>query len=98
MEMFNLIPVSTTDIGIALGFYLFLVLLGLLLFKCIWLRKCDFYFPAEGYEDPETHDINGLGEVKLNGIRKYFIALFKRIIWFKPKYWVKYMGFEGSLA
>jgi hypothetical protein len=97
-EMFNLIPVATSDVWIALAIFCILALVGLIIFRFLWLKTTDFYFPAEGYEeDDDAYTINGLGEIKMSGLRSYFAALFRRLIWLKPAYWTKYVGFEGNL-
>ena len=93
--MFNLIPVSTSDILIALGIFLALVILSLLIFRCLWLKTTDFYFPADHSDDDEGEIINGLGEVRLEGLTDYFRALFKRICWLDSRYWIRSVGFEG---
>lgn len=97
-EMFNLIPVKTEDVWSALIFFGILLLVGLLLFRFLWLKTTDFHFPAEGYEEGEDgYDINSHGEVKLEGLISYFAAVYRRLVTLNPAYWTKFVGFEGTL-
>ena len=93
--MLNLIPTTGFDIRTALLILLGLFLLGLLIFRLVWLTTTDFYFPAEGYEDKINSTINQNGEVKLDGLLVYIKALLRRLLWLNAKYWTKYTGFEG---
>jgi hypothetical protein len=104
--MFNLIPVTLSNVLLALALALLLVVLAMVLFYHMWVRRTDFLFPRGNYKevqkrnrhsvDEEEHDGHAGEYIKTKTLRDY-LEVMRLILWeIDPEYWMRHVGFDGK--
>ncbi len=94
--MFRILTITYFDVLAALGVAAALTTLGLILFKCVWIRRVAFYFPAGGFKG-EVEDSFASRRIVTHTMGQYFACLFRRLFPLRASYWVPEAGFDGIL-
>lgn len=94
---FSYVAITSLGILTAVGLSLVFVLIGIIVFICVWLKRSTIYFPRGKYIE-EASDSESDDRIKMFSSSHYFSFLFKILNDFDSTYWIRYVGFEGSLG